>query len=68
MLRNDEIAVESWIDEWRAKSFVVKHIVRRGDVVLVEGHETRVFARRHRDDPKRIEAVAPPEDIRRLLG
>jgi 4-hydroxybenzoyl-CoA thioesterase len=64
----DEIAVESWIDEWRGTSFVVKHIVRRGDDVLVEGRETRVFARRHRDDPKRIEAVAPPEDIRRLLA
>jgi 4-hydroxybenzoyl-CoA thioesterase len=61
----EDIAVESWIDEWRGKSFVMKHIVRRGDKVLVEGQETRVFARRHPDDPKRIQAVVPPEDIRR---
>lgn len=61
----EEITVESWIDEWRGKSFVMKHIVRRGDDVLVEGTETRVFARRHPDDPKRIQAVAPPEDVRR---
>ena len=39
-----------------------------GDDVLVEGRETRVFARRHPDDPARIEVVAPPADIRRLLG
>ena len=64
----DEIAVESWIDEWRARSFVMKHIIRRGDDVLVEGTEIRVFARRNSGDPRRIEAVAPPEDVRRLLG
>ena len=64
----DEIAVESWIDEWRARSFVMKHIIRRGDEVLVEGTEIRVFARRNSGDPRRIEAVAPPEDVRRLLG
>ena len=63
----DEIAVESWIDEWRARSFVMKHIIRRGDEVLVEGTEIRVFARRNSGDPRRIEAVAPPEDVRRLL-
>jgi 4-hydroxybenzoyl-CoA thioesterase len=64
----EEITVESWIDEWRNKSFVMKHVVRRGDVVLVEGVETRVFARRHPDDPGRIQAVAPPEAIRKLVG
>ena len=41
------------------------HIVRRGDDVLVEGQEMRVFARRHPDDPARIQAVAPPDDVRR---
>lgn len=63
----EEIAIESWIDEWRENSFVMKHVIRRGDDVLVEGQETRVFARRHPDDPKRIQVVAPPEEIRKLL-
>ena len=61
------ISVETWIDEWRTKSFLMKHIVRRGDEVLVEGQEIRVFARRHPRNPKRIVAIAPPEDIRRLF-
>ncbi len=61
----EDITVESWIDEWRGKSFVMKHVVRRGADVLVEGQETRVFARRHPDDPRRIQAVAAPDDIRR---
>lgn len=63
----EEIAVESWIHEWRGKSFVMRHVIRRGDDVLVEGEEIRVFARRHPDDPARIQAVLPPEEIRRLV-
>jgi hypothetical protein len=34
-------------------------------IVLVEGREVRVFARRHPSDPSRIEAVPAPESIRR---
>ena len=64
----DEIGVESWVDEWHDKTFVMKHVVRRGDVVLAEGREVRIFARRHPNDPKRIVAVPPPEEIRALLG
>src|SRR5512141_2454825 len=55
----DEIEVETSILEWRRKSVVLQHLIRRGDVLLVEGREVRVFARRHPDDPKRIQAVQP---------
>jgi 4-hydroxybenzoyl-CoA thioesterase len=63
----EEITIESWIDEWRDKSFVMKHVIRRGNEILVEGRETRVFARRHPDDSKRIQVVAPPEEILKLV-
>jgi 4-hydroxybenzoyl-CoA thioesterase len=63
----DRIAVDSTIAEWREKTFVMRHVIRRGDDVLVEGEEVRLFARRHPDDPKRIQAVPAPADIRRLL-
>ncbi len=33
--------------------------------VLVEGREVRVFARRHPDDPSRIQAVEAPETVRK---
>jgi 4-hydroxybenzoyl-CoA thioesterase len=62
----DRIAVDSTVAEWRGKSFVMDHVIRRGDTVLVEGREVRVFARRHPDDPARIQAVPAPADIRRL--
>ncbi|HEY1328600.1 MAG TPA: acyl-CoA thioesterase [Casimicrobiaceae bacterium] len=60
----DRIAVETTIAEWRAKSFVMRHVIRRGDTVLVDGREVRVFARRHPDDAARIQAVPAPADIR----
>lgn len=59
----DEIQVDTTIIEWRSRSFVVQHRVRRGGVLLAEGREVRVFARRHPDDPSRIEAVSPPPDV-----
>lgn len=63
----DRIAVESSIAEWRGRSFVMRHLIRRGDDLLVEGTETRIFARVNPEDPTRIQAVELPERYRRLL-
>jgi 4-hydroxybenzoyl-CoA thioesterase len=63
----DVIDVETTIAEWRGRSFVMAHVIRRGDTVLVEGREVRVFARRHPDDPSRIQAVDVPAAIRASL-
>jgi len=63
----DRICVDTSIAEWRGRSFVMKHVIRRGEDVLVEGTETRIFARRHPDDPARVQAVMPPERILRML-
>ena len=60
----DRIAAESTIAEWRTRSFVMQHVIRRDGTVLVEGREVRVFARKHPDDPARIQAVPAPADIR----
>ena len=63
----DRLAVETTIAEWRGRSFVMRHVVRRGDTVLVDGREVRVFARRHPDDPARIQAIDVPARVRRLI-
>ena len=63
----DRIEIETWVEEWRKKSFVMRHVIRRGGTVLVEGKEVRVFARHHPEDPGRIEALTPPEMIRKRL-
>jgi len=60
----DRIEIETSIVEWRGTSFVMQHVIRRGTTVLVEGREVRVFARRHPDDPARIQAVPAPASIR----
>ena len=36
------IEIESTVAEWRNKSLVVRHVVRKGAVVAVEGQEIRV--------------------------
>jgi 4-hydroxybenzoyl-CoA thioesterase len=64
----DAIEVETTIEEWRGKSFVMKHALRRAGELLAEGQEVRIFARRHPDDPKRIQAVPAPDGIRALCG
>ena len=62
----DAIEVETAIVVLLGKSFVMKHVIRRDGEVLVEGREVRVFARRHPTDPKRIQAVPMPDDVRTL--
>jgi 4-hydroxybenzoyl-CoA thioesterase len=60
----DAIIVETTVTDWRRTSFVMDHRVCRDDTLLVTARETRVFARRHPSDPRRIEAVPIPADIR----
>jgi 4-hydroxybenzoyl-CoA thioesterase len=61
----ETVEVHTSIEEWKHKSFVMRHVLRRGEVTLCESHEVRVFAIRHPEDPSRIKAVPPPEMIRR---
>ena len=63
----DRIAIDTSIEEWRGKSFVMLHLVRRGETRLAEGREVRVFAKRHPDDPARIQAVDVPPGIRKRV-
>jgi 4-hydroxybenzoyl-CoA thioesterase len=60
------IEVHTSIVEWNTKSFVMKHEIRRGEALLAEGRDVRVFATRHPDDPKRMRAIPIPEDIKRM--
>ncbi|HVE49212.1 MAG TPA: acyl-CoA thioesterase [Casimicrobiaceae bacterium] len=62
----DRLVIDTSIGEWRAKSFVMHHIVRRESDVLVEATEVRVFARRVEGDRYRIAAMPIPPFIRAL--
>ena len=63
----DAIDIETSIVEWRRTSFVLRHVIRRDDDVLVEGREIRIFAMRHPEDPARIRAVRLPDHLRELV-
>ena len=64
----ETLHIHTSIVEWRAKVFIQKHVVMRGDVVLCEGTETRAFVIHPQDAPDRIKAIPVPEDIKALCS
>ena len=62
----DDLDIEVTVAEWRSRSFVMHYTIRRGDTLIAEGEETRVFAVKDEGNPGRIKAIAIPEDLRRL--
>lgn len=64
----DRLQVHTCIVEWRNKVLIQKHVVRRGEILLCEGLETRAFCIKHPDDPDRIKAIPIPEDIKALCS
>ena len=62
----ETIEVLTTVEEWMAKTFRHRHVVRRGDTVLCEGTEVRAFCIKDPQDPDRIKAIPVPEDIKAL--
>ena len=62
----DRIEIDSEVVEWRSKSFVMRHRIRRGSELLVECNEVRVFATRVDGNPLKIKAAPVPADVRAL--
>ena len=62
----ETLQIHTSVQEWRDKVFVHKHVVMRGDELLCEGSETRVFCVRVPGDPDRIKAIPVPEDIKAM--
>ena len=64
----ETIEVHTTIEEWAAKTFRHRHVVKRGETVLCEGTEVRAFVERDPADPSRIRAILVPEDIKALCS
>lgn len=60
----EDIEIETTVEQWNNKTFVMHHTARRGDTVLAEGREVRLFAVRDPADPRRIKSIPVPEDIK----
>ena len=64
----ETLQVHTSIVEWRAKVFIQKHVVMRGDALICEGLETRAFVIHPEGEPDRIKAIPVPEDIKALCA
>ncbi len=64
----DTLEVHTSIEEWAAKTFKHRHVVKRGDTVLCEGTEVRAFIVRDATDPTRIKAIPVPDDIKAMCS
>jgi 4-hydroxybenzoyl-CoA thioesterase len=60
---SDEVVVETTLAEFRRSSFIVKHLLWKGDELGVEGVETRVWAIRDPDDPERMKSSPIPIEV-----
>ena len=64
----EDIEIETWVEQWNTKSFVMRHVARRGDTLIAEGRDIRVFAKRDAADPLRIRAVEIPAEYLEMCG
>ncbi|MCW5774370.1 MAG: acyl-CoA thioesterase [Rhodospirillaceae bacterium] len=61
----DTLAVESWVDSWDGKTFVVKHKLTHADGRLaLEGFEKRVWVKRDASRPTGFRAVEVPDEVK----
>jgi 4-hydroxybenzoyl-CoA thioesterase len=61
----DTLAIESWVDAWEGKTFVVKHKLTHADGrPALEGFERRVWIKRAADRPTGFRAIEVPEAVR----
>ena len=64
----EEVELASRVAEFHRSSFDVEHKLTKGNDLLVEGHETRVWAKPHKDDPTRMTAGAIPPEVIAKFG
>lgn len=62
----DVLDIETRVSEWRNKSFVQAYRVTRGDTLILDCEEVRIFGGR-RDDGS-LRAMPVPDEIARLCG
>jgi len=60
----DDIQVETRVTEFRRSSFFVQHTVKKGDVLALEGFETRLWTTRDPADPMHLKSAPMPGEIR----
>ena len=60
---NDEVEIETWVDEWKGKIFIVRHNVIKDGEVIVEGKEVRACVVKDPNSSKGFKATTFPTDV-----
>lgn len=61
----DELTMQTWIEEWDRKTFLVKHRLEHSDGQLaLEGFERRVVVTHDQTSPKGMKAMIIPQVIK----
>jgi 4-hydroxybenzoyl-CoA thioesterase len=64
----ETLTITTCVEEWMNKAFRQRHVVTRGETLVCEGTETRVFVMRDASNPDRLRAIPVPEDIKALCS
>jgi 4-hydroxybenzoyl-CoA thioesterase len=64
----DVVDIESQVVEFHRSSFDVSHRMFVGDTLAAEGHERRVWAGHHPDNPLRMKARRIPPEVIAKFG
>ena len=60
---DDVVKIETWVNQWNGKIFIVEHrLIKDGDVVI-EGREVRAWVVRDLSRPSGIRAAQVPEEV-----
>jgi len=59
----EELVVESTLLEFRRSSFDIRHRMLKDGVLAVEGFETRVWAARDPENPRRLRSQRVPAEV-----
>ena len=60
---DDEVEIETWVDEWKGKIFIVRHNVIKDGEVIVEGKEVRACVVKDPNSSKGFKATTFPTDV-----
>ena len=61
----DTLSIESWVESWDGKTFLVKHKLTHADGrPALEGFERRVWIKRDAARPAGFRAVEVPDDVK----
>ena len=64
---DDQISIDTWIEDWSGSVGIVRHNILKDQVVHVEGTEKRVWAKRAPERKKGIRVEPMPEEILKKL-